>query len=54
MLADVRPSAAGKRLEYMDMVAVKECTDARFLPARFHDMTPEEIEARLAELRPFV
>lgn len=54
VLADVRPSAAGKRLEYMDMVAVKECTDARFLPARFHDMTPEEIEARLAELRPFV
>lgn len=54
VLADVRPSAAGKRLEYMDMVAVKECTDARFLPARFRDMTPEEIEARLAELRPFV
>jgi len=54
VLADVRPSAAGKRLEYMDMVAVKECTDARFLPARFRDMTPEQIEARLAELRPFV
>ena len=54
VLADVRPSAAGKRLEYMDMVAVKECTDARFLPARFRDMTPEEIEARLAGLRPFV
>jgi hypothetical protein len=54
VLADVRPSAAGKRLEYMDLVAVKECTDARFLPARFRDMTPEEIEARLAELRPFV
>jgi len=54
VLADVRPSAAGKRLEHMDMVAVKECTDARFLPARFRDMTPEQIEARLAELRPFV
>jgi hypothetical protein len=54
VLAEVRPSAAGKRLEYMDMVAVKECTDARFLPARFRDMTPEEIEARLAALRPFV
>jgi hypothetical protein len=54
VLADVRPSSAGKRLEYMDMVAVKECTDARFLPARFRDMTPEQIEVRLAELRPFV
>jgi len=54
VLADIRPSAHGKRLEYMDMVAVKECTDARFLPERFRAMTPEEVEARIAELRPFV
>ena len=51
---DYRPLAHKKQLEYMDLIAVKECTDARFLPARFRDMTPEEIEARLAELRPFV
>lgn len=54
VLGEIRPSAHGKRLEYMDLVAVKECTDARFLPERFRAMTPEEIEARIAELRPFV
>lgn len=54
VLADIRPSAHGKRLEYMDMIAVKECTDARFLPERFRAMTPEEVEARIAALRPFV
>jgi len=54
VLAEIRPSAHGKRLEYMDMVAVKECTDARFLPERFRAMTPEEVEARIAALRPFV
>jgi len=54
VLREIRPSADGRRLEYMDMVAVKECTDVRFLPARFRDLTPEQIEARLAELRKFV
>jgi hypothetical protein len=38
----------------MDLVAVKECTDIRFLPARFRDLTPEAIEARIDELRRFV
>ena len=38
----------------MDLVAVKECTDLRFLPARFRDLTPEQIETRLTELRRFV
>lgn len=54
VLAEIRPSAHGKRLEYMDMVAVKECTDTRFLPARFRAMTPDQVESRIAELRPFV
>src|SRR5262249_34903581 len=54
VLREVRPSAHTRKLEYMDLVAVKECTDARFLPARFRDLTPEAIETRLAELRPYV
>ena len=51
---DVRPSAHTRKLEYMDLVAVKECTDQRFLPARYRDLAPEEIERRIEELRRFV
>jgi hypothetical protein len=51
---EVRPSAHTRKLEYMDLQAVKECTDARFLPARFRDAAPEEIERRIDELRRFV
>jgi ribosomal protein L29 len=38
----------------MDLVAVKECTDSRFLPERFREMPPEELEKRIQELRRFV
>ena len=51
---EVRPNAHTRKLEYMDLVAVKECTDARFLPARYRDLAPEEIEQRIEELRRFV
>lgn len=51
---EVRPNAHTRKLEYMDLVAVKECTDARFLPARFRDLSPEEVEQRIDKLRPFV
>jgi SpoVK/Ycf46/Vps4 family AAA+-type ATPase len=54
VMREMRPSAHTRKLEYMDLVAVKECTDARFLPERFRDMSPEEIENRLAELRAFI
>jgi hypothetical protein len=54
LLRDVRPNPHTRKLEYMDLVAVKECTDVRFLPARFRDLTPEEIESRIDELRRFV
>ena len=54
VLVEVRPSAHTRRLEYMDLIAVKECTDRRFLPPQFVDMTPEAIEDRLAELRRFI
>ena len=54
VLREVRPSAHTRKLEYMDLVAVKECTDTRFLPDHFKKMAPEEVEARIDELRRFV
>ncbi len=54
VLRDVRPSPHTRKLEYMDLVAVKECTDARFLPERFRDLAPEELETRIDALRRFV
>ncbi len=53
VLREVRPSAHTRKLEYMDLVAVKECTDSRFLPARFREIPPEEMEKRIEELRRF-
>jgi len=54
VIKDVRPNAHVRKLEYMDMVAIKECTDARFLPGRYASLTPEEVEARIDELSRFV
>ena len=54
VFSEVRPSAHTRKLDYMDLVAVKECTDARFLPPRFRDMPPEEIEQKLDDLKRFV
>jgi AAA+ superfamily predicted ATPase len=54
VLKEVRPSPHTRKLEYMDLVAVKECTDARFLPERFRVLTPEELEAQIDALRRFV
>lgn len=54
VLGEIRPSAHTRKLEYMDLVAVKECTDARFLPERFRNLTPEDLENRIDALRRFV
>ncbi len=54
VLQEIRPSAHRLKLEYMDLVAVKECTDSRFLPARFRNMAPDELESKIAELRRFL
>jgi AAA+ superfamily predicted ATPase len=54
VLKEVRPNPHTRKLEYMDLVAVKECTDARFLPARFRELTPEELETKIDALRRFV
>jgi SpoVK/Ycf46/Vps4 family AAA+-type ATPase len=54
VFSEVRPSAHTRKLEYMDLIAVKECTDARFLPQRFRAMPPEQLERQIDELRRFV
>ncbi len=51
---EVRPSAHTRKLEYMDLIAVKECTDSRFLPEQYRALPPEELEARIDALRRFV
>jgi hypothetical protein len=51
---EVRPNAHTRKLEYMDLVAVKECTDSRFLPPSYRDLSPEELERRIEETRRFV
>ena len=54
VLREVRPGAHRLKLEYMDLVAVKECTDSRFLPERFRAMGQDELDQRIEELRKFV
>jgi hypothetical protein len=54
VLTEVRPSPHTRKLEYMDLIAVKECTDVRFLPERFRALTPEELETQIDALRRFV
>jgi hypothetical protein len=50
-IADFRPSAHVERLELMDLLAVKECTDTRFLPERFRDLSLPELNTRLEALK---
>jgi len=54
VIKDVRPNPHTRKLEYMDLVAVKECTDVRFLPPQYRELTPEELETRIDALRRFV
>ena len=54
VLKEVRPNPHTRKLEYMDLVAVKECTDSRFLPPQYRDLEPEEIERRIETNRRFV
>ena len=50
-IADFRPSAHVERLELMDLLAVKECTDTRFLPERFRSLSLAQVNARIEELK---
>ena len=51
---EVRPNAHTRKLEYMDLVAVRECTDSRFLPPAYRDLSPEELEQRIEITKSFV
>jgi SpoVK/Ycf46/Vps4 family AAA+-type ATPase len=46
-----RPLAHTRNLEYMDLIAVKECTDTRFLPEKYRDLDAEALDARLNDLK---
>jgi hypothetical protein len=50
-IADFRPSAHVERLELMDLLAVKECTDTRFLPGRFRKLSLAEVNSRIETLK---
>ena len=54
VMAEYRPMAFNAKLEYMDLVAVKECTDLRFLPERYRALPGDELERRIAILAPLV
>ncbi len=48
--AEFRPSAHTAQLELMDLLAVRECTDERFLPPRFLKMDRAAVEKRIGEI----
>jgi hypothetical protein len=50
-IAEFRPSAHVERLQLMDLLAVKECTDIRFLPERFRSLELSEINTRIELLK---
>ena len=50
-IADFRPSAHVERLEFMDLLAVKECTDTRFLPERFRKLSLAEVNSSIERLK---
>lgn len=51
VILDFRPSAHVDRLEMMDLLAVKECTDRRFLPERYRDLDLADVNGRIAALK---
>lgn len=46
-----RPMAHAERLEYMDLIAVLECTDSKFLPEKFSSMDLASVKHRIDELK---
>ncbi len=52
--ADYFPSRDVELLEYMELLAVFEASSRRLLPAKYANITPEELDARLRHLRTIV
>lgn len=51
---DYFPSRDAELLEYMELLAVFETSSRRLLPAKYASMTPEDLDARLRQLRAIV
>jgi hypothetical protein len=51
VVGDFRASAHTERLELMDLLAVKECTDTRFLPERYRALSLAAVNERIRELK---
>lgn len=49
--SDYFPSRDIELLEYMELLAVFESSSRRFLPVKYADLTPEELDLKLRELR---
>jgi SpoVK/Ycf46/Vps4 family AAA+-type ATPase len=49
--SDYFPSRDVELLEYMELLAVFEASSRRLLPAKYATLTPEELDARLRQLR---
>lgn len=52
--ADYFPSRDTELLEYMELLAVFEASSRRLLPAKYANVTPEELDLRLRTLRAIV
>jgi SpoVK/Ycf46/Vps4 family AAA+-type ATPase len=52
--ADYFPSRDVDLLEYMELLAVFEASSRRLLPAKYANITPEELDSRLRHLRAIV
>ncbi|MBM3274325.1 MAG: ATP-binding protein, partial [Candidatus Sericytochromatia bacterium] len=50
-VADFVPNRNRKMIDFMELLAVFECSSRRLLPERFKDLSDEELGGRLAELR---
>ncbi|MHC4391992.1 MAG: ATP-binding protein [Planctomycetota bacterium] len=50
VFADMRASGDQRRLRYMDLIAVKECTDTSFLPERFRHLEPDQVDRAIGML----
>jgi transitional endoplasmic reticulum ATPase len=48
---DYFPSRDGELLEYMELLAIFETSSRRLLPARYQQMAPEQLDARMRQLR---
>ncbi len=51
---DYFPSRDAELLDYMELLAVFESSSRRLLPAKYASMTPEDLDARLRQLRAIV